>query len=84
MHRQILVPETVLRDLLAQAASAARIVGHLDGAIADGPLGDHVDAIVHKLTELLGDPHTLAAPLLGDPHTLAAPMPSARPACQST
>jgi hypothetical protein len=32
-------------------------------SIAAGPLGDHVDAIVHGLTELLGDPHTLAAPV---------------------
>jgi hypothetical protein len=52
-----------LRTLLAHAISAARIVGHLDDAIASGPLGDHVDAIAHKLAELLGDPHLIAAPV---------------------
>jgi hypothetical protein len=26
-----------------------------------GQLGDHVDALVHGLTELLGDPRTLVA-----------------------
>ncbi len=52
-------PPTLDR-LLAHAASAARIVGHLDGAIAAGPLGDHLDAIVHGLTELRGEARTLA------------------------
>ena len=59
-----------LRTLLNHAASAAHLVGHLDDAIAAGPLGDHVDAIVHKLTELLGDPHTLAAPVQSTCSTL--------------
>jgi hypothetical protein len=58
-----------LRTLPNHAASAARLVGHLDDPIAAGPLGNHVDVIVHKLTELLGDPHTLAAP---------TPVPSTR------
>ena len=53
---------TVLLELLKHAASAARIIGHLDDAIAAGPLAEHVDTIVHGLTELLGDPHALAVP----------------------
>jgi hypothetical protein len=35
----------------------------LGGAIAAGPLGDRVDVPVHDLTELLGDPHLIAAPV---------------------
>jgi len=54
--------KTVLLELLKHAASAARILGHLGDAIAAGPLAEHVDAIVHGLTELLGDPHALAGP----------------------
>jgi hypothetical protein len=60
-----------LRTLLNHAASAAHLVGHLDDDIASGPLGDHLDAIVHKLTELLGDPHTLAAPVSSTRSTFA-------------
>jgi hypothetical protein len=56
------IPQATLRKLLDHAAAAAQLVGHSDSAIAAGPLGDHVDAIVHGLTELLGDPRTLAAP----------------------
>lgn len=58
----ITIDVATLQGILHHAASAARLVGHLDDAISDGPLGDHLDAIAHKLTELLGDPHTLAAP----------------------
>jgi hypothetical protein len=63
MQRSIPIPEPILVDLLAHAASAARIVGHLDDSIAVGPLADHVDAIVHELSELLGNPHVIAAPV---------------------
>ena len=55
------IPRSVLEHLLDHAASAAHIVGHLDGAIAAGPLGDHVDTIAHELGELLGNPHLIAA-----------------------
>jgi hypothetical protein len=71
MPGQLTVDRSTLENLLDHAASAAHIVGHLDGAIATGPLGDHVDAIVHELTELLGDPHTLVAPVQGARSTLA-------------
>jgi hypothetical protein len=58
---------SVLEKLLEHAAAAARIAGHLDAPAVE-PLADHVDALVHGLTELLGDPHLVAAPV-----------PSARP-----
>jgi len=58
----ITIDVATLQGILHHAASAARLVGHLDDANSDGPLGDHLDGIVHKLTELLGDPHTLTAP----------------------
>ena len=70
MQPNLLVPGDVLADLLAHAASAARLIGHLDGAIAAGPLGDHIDALVHELTELLGGP-LLATPVLGTCSTVA-------------
>jgi len=58
----------ILEKLLAHAAAAARIVGHIDDPAIE-PLADHIDAIVHELSELLGEPHRIAAPV-----------PSARPA----
>jgi hypothetical protein len=58
---QITLDRSTLEKLLNHAASAARLVGYIDDDIAAGPLGDHVDAIVHGLTELLGGPHALAA-----------------------
>jgi hypothetical protein len=58
---QLSLDRSTLEKLLNHAASAARLVGHIDDDIAADPLGDHVDAIVHGLTELLGDPHALAA-----------------------
>jgi len=37
MQRNLLVPCDVLTDLLAHAASAAQLVGDLDGSIAAAP-----------------------------------------------
>lgn len=65
----ITIERSVLVGVLGHATSAARIVGHIEDAPAIGPLADHVDAIVHALSELLGEPHPIAAPV-----------PSARPA----
>jgi hypothetical protein len=51
--------------LLHHAAFAAHLVSHLDDDADLEPirqLGDHVDAIAHELTELLGNPRALAAP----------------------
>jgi hypothetical protein len=59
MQPSIPVPEPVLVGLLAHAASAARLVGHID-TIAVGPLADHIDAIVHEISELLGSPRGTA------------------------
>ncbi len=56
---------STLEELLQHAASAAHLVGHLDDAAhADliSQLGNHVDAVVHGLTEILGDPRALAEP----------------------
>jgi hypothetical protein len=59
---QFTLPRTVLAGLLTHAASAARILGNLDDASSTDQLADHVDAIVHGLSELLGDPGAHAAP----------------------
>jgi len=59
MQRSIPIAETVLANLLHHAAFAAHLVGHLDDAAhADliAQLSDHVDAVAHGLTELLGRP----------------------------
>jgi hypothetical protein len=58
---RLTIDGAVLVGLLAHAASAARLVGHLDDAIACGPLADHVDAMVQVLSELLGAPCAIAA-----------------------
>jgi hypothetical protein len=57
----------VLVDLLAHASSAARIVGHLEDSDDSNieQLSDHVDALVHGLTELLGE-HRLTAEVAPD------------------
>jgi hypothetical protein len=61
----ITIERSILEKLLGHATSAARIVGHSD-ALAAGPLADHVDALVHELTELLGDPALRARPAFID------------------
>lgn len=51
-----------LEKLHHHAASAAQLVGHLDDdahAELIGQLGDHIDTVVHGLTEILGDPRAL-------------------------
>jgi hypothetical protein len=61
----VAIPKASLEKLLHHAAFAAHLIGHLDDnarAHIVGQLGDHVDAIVHGLTEILGDPRTFAAP----------------------
>ena len=55
-------PAPALADLLGHASSAARVVGQLDDRddrAALEQLSDHVDAIVHGLSELVGE-HRLA------------------------
>jgi hypothetical protein len=69
---EILMPKitldtAVLETLREHAASAARLVSYLDDGIdsasAVGPLADYVDEIFHTLSELLGNPHLVAAPV---------------------
>jgi hypothetical protein len=69
---QLSIDSTALGLLLGHAASAARIVGQLDAGVADGPLTDYIDAIVHGLSELLGDPRTLIAQDAGTSANCAA------------
>ena len=52
------VPKLVLVDLLASASSAARLVGHLDNcddSTTLEQLSNHVDTLVHGLSELLAE-----------------------------
>jgi hypothetical protein len=61
MH--ITVDRTTLEKLRDHAVFAAQLVGHLDDKAQPEfirQLGDHVDAITHELTELLGDPDAIA------------------------
>lgn len=76
MQRFIQVPETVLVELRAHAVAAARIVGHIDDQITAGPLGEHIDAIAHELTELL---HSVPAPDAAVPYA-----PGGRPMLTSS
>jgi len=62
MSGQLTIDRATLERLHAHAASASRLIGHID-ALATGPLADHVDALAHELGELLGNPHLIAAPV---------------------
>jgi hypothetical protein len=82
---ELTIDRATLEKLLRHATSAARIVGHSD-ALTAGPLVDHVDAIVHELSELLGNPHLIAAPVPSarpsyddDEPTEVRPCPALRP-----
>jgi len=72
---QICIDSEALSSLLAHAASAARFIGQLDaGDSRIAALGDHIDAVVHGLTELLGEPRgvTCAGPAPHDGTTALA------------
>src|ERR1043166_4014979 len=56
---QLTLDSAVLEKLFAHAASAAHLVGHLDDAVAAGPLAEPIDAIAHELIELLGAPRLI-------------------------
>lgn len=65
------IDRSILEKLRHHAASAAQLVGHLDDddhADLIGQLGDHVDAVVHGLTEILD-----ASPTLAEHDDVAAP-----------
>jgi hypothetical protein len=58
-----ILDRTTLENLLHHAALAAQLVGHLDDCAHPGLvdlLGDHLDAVVHGLTELLGGTRAFA------------------------
>ena len=62
---QLSLDRSTLEKLLHHAAFAAHLIGHLDDDAHRElirQIGDHADAVVHGLTELLGDPGALAAP----------------------
>ena len=62
MSGQLTIDRATLERLRAHAASASRLIGHID-ALATGPLADHVDTIAYELGELLGNPHLIAVPV---------------------
>jgi hypothetical protein len=65
MQHRISILAGVLEIALPPVSSAGRLAGHLDDDLhADlvGHLADHIDAVGHGLTEILGDPHALVAP----------------------
>lgn len=77
---ELAMNRTIVENLLAHAVSAARIVGHLDERVASAfveELADHIDAIVHELSELLGNPSltegsaTTGRVVLADPTVVA-------------
>jgi len=61
---QLILDSALLEHLLERAATASRLVGHIDeraGATLVGPLADSIDEIVHVLSELRGNPHVVVA-----------------------
>jgi hypothetical protein len=68
------IPKLAVVDLLAHASSAARIAGHLDdcaGSTTFVQLSEHVDALVHGLSELLSDDRRSAKAAPADDETNA-------------
>jgi hypothetical protein len=61
-HSKLTLDRSTLEKLLQSAASAARIAGSIEDPAIDPPTDD-IDAIVHELSELLGNPDLLAAPV---------------------
>ena len=59
---QVCIDSDALSLLLAHATAAAHFIGQLD---ADDTriavFGDHVDAVVHGLTKLLGEPRCVTS-----------------------
>lgn len=59
---KLTLDRSTLERLLQYATSAARIAGSIDD-VPIGPLADLIDAIAHELSEVLGNPHLVAAPV---------------------
>lgn len=68
---QFIVDRAFLEKLHTRASAASRLVGYIDdsvdGASAAGPLAEEIDAIVHELSELLGNPHLIVAQVIAFP-----------------
>lgn len=63
---QLTLDSAILEHLLARAVTASRLIGHIDERAAGplvGRLEDSLDEIVHVLSELLGNPHVVVAPV---------------------
>jgi hypothetical protein len=63
---QLTLDSSILEHLLERAAAASRLVGHFDeraGVTLVEPLADSIDEIVHVLSELLGSPQVIIAPV---------------------
>lgn len=63
---QLTLDSAILEHLLERAATASRLVGHIDERVdvtLVGSLGDSVDEIVHVLSELLGNPQVVVVPV---------------------
>ena len=59
---ELTLDRSTVEKLLDHAASAARLVGHIEEGVPNavvGPLADHIDAMVHDLSELLGAAHLI-------------------------
>jgi len=72
---QLTLDSAILETLLERAASAARRVGYIQDSVDCGPSGDllanDIDAIVHELSELLGNPHLIAVSVANARSTFA-------------
>jgi hypothetical protein len=63
---RLTIDPAILETILERAMSAARLVGYIDEPAVDTfveLLADDIDEIVHIVTELLGNPHLIAAPV---------------------
>jgi hypothetical protein len=63
---QLLLDSAILEHLLARAVTASRLTGQIDeraGGTIVGSLEDSIDEIVHLISELLGNPHVVVAPV---------------------
>lgn len=73
---QLTLDSAILETVLKRAMSAARLVGYIENGVGDGLeaglLADEIDAIIHELSELLGNPCLIAAPVPSSRSTFAS------------